>query len=144
MERQAAGDGERARIVLRDAELVARDLHRGRKAGIDVDVRDFVHGQVGHLEGLAPHGADRDRGVVVLTVQHVPELGRICTPVQVHPLLLGHTEFLRVLHRRQEQGGTLVDLVHGVHELGVGPAHEAVRRRRGGDLVRAALDRIPG
>ncbi len=47
-------------------------------------------------------------------------------------------------HGGEQQRRGLVDLVHGVHELRVGPAHVAVLRRRRGDLLGGPGDREPG
>ena len=40
--RQAARDRQRPRVAGRDAKHVARDLHRRRKAAVEIEVRDVV------------------------------------------------------------------------------------------------------
>ena len=56
-EAEAAGDGERARVVVGEPELAHRDLHRRREARVEVEVRDVVDADAGGVERVADRRA---------------------------------------------------------------------------------------
>src|SRR5262249_62228471 len=89
---QAAGDGERARIVGRDAESLAPDLHCRGKAAVDVEVVYAVDADAGGGEGSAARLTDRGGAHVVHPGRYEPAVGRLSAPPGGHPTRLPAAE----------------------------------------------------
>ena len=87
-----------------------------------------------------PHGFAR---VIILPAKNTFLFG-IRTTVQIDELVFRDTEFPRLVDRGEKQRGRLVNLVHGIHILGIWPGHVTVTVCCRGNLITATLDRVPG
>ena len=139
-ERQPAGQREAARVVGSELEAVADVEDRGREAAVQVDGGEVARLDAGHLERM-PGGHDRRPGSRQVGPLHQRALAQVGVAVQEHPAVFGHAQPLRRRHRHQQHGGALVDLLPGDDVTGVGVGDRAVRRGRGDQFRRAALDR---
>ena len=134
-ERQTAGDGEAARIVLAQAELGARHFDRGGEAGVEIDRGHVVEAHARHREGALGHDADRRTTRVVLALAH-QRLRGIGAAVEEDPALRRNAQRPRATDRGEEHGGALIDAVACVHQSSVGQRDEGVLAFRGRQLAR--------
>ncbi|CKS39559.1 Uncharacterised protein [Mycobacterium tuberculosis] len=126
-EGQAPGDGQRAgRIVGVQAEFDCGDLDSGGKARIQVDVFDVIEPQPSQFQRPGtgdPNGRRPMQSVAVGDGRCVVGVG---ASLWINPAFGRYSQTCRTFDRRQQQRGTLVNHVVGVHKLGVGPADHPV------------------
>ena len=61
-EAETAGDGERPRVVVGDAERARRDLHRRREARVEIEARDVVEARCPRPPSASPRRSPRSPG----------------------------------------------------------------------------------
>ena len=146
MERQPTSDRQRSWIINRQTKRISRHRHRTGEAGIEIDVFYIINAEVPIRAGIFkyllchhPHGFAR---VIILPAKNTFLFG-IRTSMQKDELVIRYSEFPGVVNRGKKQRGRLVNLVHGVHILGIRPGHVTITVCCRRNLFRATLDRIP-
>ncbi len=125
-EGQPAGDGEAARIVLGQADLLAADLHGRGKAAVQVDHVDLLGRLAGHGQRLGSGGPDGRRRMQVSAFADVPMVVPVGAAVQEHPTLARDAQLARSRHAGHHHRCRLVDEGVGIHQPRVRVADPAV------------------
>ena len=114
--RQPAGQRQPARVVGGEPELVAHRRTPG--TGSSCRGRRWRRRRRRCLPPAAPPATASFRAGADTEVRAVQQglFDQVGVPVQVHPLLLGHTEPAGCAHRHQHRGRALVDGVAGDHQ----------------------------
>src|SRR5207244_6270954 len=89
-EGQAAGDGDRALVVVGEAERVACKQHRAGEAAVQVEVGEIVDGDPGPLEGDGAGGGHRGRPPHLVALGQVPGVVAVGPAPQVHAPVRGN------------------------------------------------------
>src|SRR5260370_42426541 len=97
--RQAAGDGQPARVVLGKPDLLAANFHGGGKAAVEIDEPHVVEPAPGHVEREPNAAADRGRRGKIDPLRNVPMIVTVGAAVQKHPVRLRNAETARGPYR---------------------------------------------
>ena len=144
-EGESAGHRERAvRVVQRQAELLGRDLDRGREAGVEVDVPDVGHRHARVAQRGGADRADRRRGGELGPLGDEPLVPGRGAGVQEDPAVLVDPGRLGRGRAAQDQPAGEVDGEVGAEQLAVGRGDHPVVRRDGRELLGRARARLPG